>query len=163
MFFITNAIDGYRKVFCYKGVADRKSYFFFVLFQTPIAALILWASIYLESISQGLNEETPISHLSIILLFSLAQLAAYIYTFLASLACSVRRLHGIGLSGWFILPPLVIAVIGSNVIESDWFWLGFVAGVCVDLLFALPKSKIENNKYRPANSVPIPATDESVS
>ncbi|WP_162302966.1 hypothetical protein [Buttiauxella sp. 3AFRM03] len=30
MFFITNAIDGFEKIFCYKGVADRKSYFFFV-------------------------------------------------------------------------------------------------------------------------------------
>ncbi|WP_370090789.1 DUF805 domain-containing protein [Buttiauxella sp. 3AFRM03] len=182
MFFITNAINGYRKAFCFRGVADRKSYFFFSLFQ--LLAFVL-ADLYSQYICFELSE--PRDFFSILIVVSS-------YPFLADLTFTARRLHDIGLSGWwvtlifcmtFIFAVFIIlwALITSweaslrkensflpdyiwgEYISSKWQfqWGLYIFNFVFNFLLALPKSKTENNKYRPANSVSIPATDEIVS
>lgn len=146
MFFLKNGIEGYRKVFCYKGVASRRSYFFFGLFQFPIFCLLVLASFYLSSIFQVRSNLQIMSGtviLAVIGFFII--LAIGIYTWLAGLAFSVRRLHDIGLSGWILLIPMIIAFAietvgeGSGAIVNGVFLLGLM----------LAKSKTDNNKYQP--------------
>ncbi|NLS54839.1 DUF805 domain-containing protein [Hafnia alvei] len=145
MFFLKNGIEGYRKAFCYKGVASRRAYFFFALFQLPMFCLLVLASFYLSSIFM-VNSNLQIMPGTVILavIGFFIVLAIGIYTWLAGLAFCVRRLHDIGLSGWVLLIPIIIAfaieTIGEGVgpIVNGVFLLGLM----------LAKSKTDNNKYQ---------------
>ncbi|AYN30202.1 DUF805 domain-containing protein [Buttiauxella sp. 3AFRM03] len=170
MFFITNAIDGFEKIFCYKGVADRKSYFFFVLFQLLVLVLLNLVALI------GLSFDNERVHTTVAFSLVIGVLVSF-WSLLVKLAMSVRRLHDIGLSGWWVILIFCVTfvafkhngIMGIKSADPNWFidvvnivvacvvWLGS------HLLLALPKSKIENNKYRPADSISIPATDEAVS
>ncbi|AYN26390.1 DUF805 domain-containing protein [Buttiauxella sp. 3AFRM03] len=185
MFFITNGIDGYRKVFCYKGVADRKSWLFFVLFQ--FLFLMLYDLVnFARALDNGaLDDEAQASHVAILAVELALFYAATIYSCLAYLAITVRRFHDFGLSGWWVIPyfglmvlvllvifavsVLIFGILLEDVpIGSIATVVGFivcknVVSISFILLLALPKSKIENNKYRPADSISIPATDEAMS
>ncbi|AYN27018.1 DUF805 domain-containing protein [Buttiauxella sp. 3AFRM03] len=172
MFFIKNAIDAYKKTFCYKGVAGRKSYILFALFQFLFLVL--------------LRLITFLDYVAIIV--GLLPL----FVFLAGLAITVRRFHDFGLSGWwailyfgvtFVVPIVLIIfvilaffsftadlvdgsytaayVVTSSIVRSTIEI--YVVCITLSMLLALPKSKIENNKYRPADSISTPATDEAVS
>ncbi|NUU68867.1 DUF805 domain-containing protein [Enterobacteriaceae bacterium BIT-l23] len=136
MFFIKNGVEGYRKAFSYKGVADRKSYLFFVLFQWIVIILVTLASFYLKVIFQGY------SGVGLFIVISIS-----LYSWLAGLAFSVRRLHDTGQSGWILLILFIIVLIVEAVGEGG----GNAVNAIFFLGLMLAKTKSENNKYRPDN------------
>lgn len=144
MFFIKNGIAGYRKIFSYKGVAGRKEYFFFFLFQLIIYSVLalisfrLWAimkELYLNQSESGSVILTEFGFLAILVMVGCA--------WLADLAFSVRRLHDIGLSGWVLLIPstvsflITLAGVEEGAVINGFFYLGLM----------LAKSR-ENSKFR---------------
>ncbi|HAT1619101.1 TPA: DUF805 domain-containing protein [Raoultella planticola] len=148
MFFIKNVIEGYRKAFCYKGVADRKTYFFFWLFQLPAGLIIKLALAYclyfLLFSGLSFNGLTIISGMG-----CFAILVALFYSWLAWLALSVRRLHDIGLSGWVLLIPTLISFAVSKMIKGDQ-GESIIAAIAIIFFLSLMliKTKTKNNKYR---------------
>ncbi len=58
-------------------------------------------------------------------------------TFLPSIAMMVRRLHDIGLSGWFVLFPIVLSVVFS------------VVGAVITVVFGLVPTQKHENKWGP--------------
>jgi uncharacterized membrane protein YhaH (DUF805 family) len=149
MFFIKNGIEGYRKAFRYKGIAGRRAYFFFALFQLVIYGLIALISFYLSGIFQNpSNVQTePVAVILASVGFFIA-LAIGIYSWLAGLAFSVRRLHDVGLSGWILLIPVVIAFAVGSVGAGG----GYVVNAVFGLGLMMARTREDNNKYRPENS-----------
>jgi uncharacterized membrane protein YhaH (DUF805 family) len=148
MFFINKIIEVYRKAFCYKGVADRKTYFFFWLFQLPVDLVIklvlAYCFYFLMFSGLSANGLTIISGIGCFVM-----LIALLYSWLAWLALSVRRLHDIGLSGWVLLIPTLACLAVSNMIEGDSG--DYIASAIVIISFLslmLIKATTENNKYR---------------
>lgn len=143
MFFIKNGIAGYRKIFSYKGVAGRKEYFLFFLFQLIIYSVLALISFSLWAImkEQSLNQSE-----SGVILSEFGFLAILVMVgcaWLADLAFSVRRLHDIGLSGWVLLIPstvsflIILAGVEEGAVINGFFYLGLM----------LAKSR-ENSKFR---------------
>lgn len=149
MFFIKNGIEGYKKAFCYKGVAGRRTYFFFALFQLISYGLLALVSFYLSAIFL-VHSNVQVSPGKVILavIGFFIVLAIGIYSWLAGLAFSVRRLHDIGLSGWILLVPVVIAF-AIEFVEPGG---GYIVNAVFGLGLMLAKTKIANNKYRPETS-----------
>lgn len=92
-------IEVLRKYAIFSGRARRKEYWFFVLFN----ALFAIAAAILDNILGLAFRE--VGYGPIYLLYALA-------TIVPGLAVSVRRLHDIGKSGWFILLGLIPCVGG---------------------------------------------------
>ena len=108
-----------------KGVATRKQYWMFVLY--------FWLPLYLGMILFLILPILNIYDLSfsgILTFFGIVCVIFIIGTILPSISISVRRLHDIGLSGWFLLLNL-IPYLGSLII----------------FVFHLLPSKLEDNKY----------------
>lgn len=146
MFFIKNGIEGYRKAFCYKGIASRKTYFLFGLFQLVVYVLVALASFYLSDIIQNhANVQAAPGAVILAVIGFFVVVAVGIYSWLAGLAFSARRLHDVGLSGWVLLAPIVIAFVVG--------YMGSGAGYVVTFVFnlglMLAKTREDNNKYRP--------------
>ena len=95
-----------RKYAVFNGRAQRAEYWYFVLFNM-LATIILMV---LDSMFGTLNAQTGYGLLSG--LYALA-------VFIPSLAVSLRRLHDIGKSGWWLLIAL-IPLIGA-ILLIVWF------------------------------------------
>jgi uncharacterized membrane protein YhaH (DUF805 family)/cold shock CspA family protein len=110
----------------FRGRARRKEYCGYVLLYIIAAMVIGTVALFLDGSAGNLDGgETPVVTLG---LFGLLVLA----TFIPSLAVTIRRIHDIGLSGWFWLLGL-IPYIG---------WL-------IILVFALVPSQKHDNKWGP--------------
>lgn len=102
----------------FDGVSTRAEYWSFTLLYFIILVLTM-------TVDQIMNTdfvlETHMRLFEFLVIFTL---------FLTSLSVSVRRLHDIGFSGWWIL-------------------LGLIPfGILIVVFFMLMKPKLENNKYR---------------
>jgi uncharacterized membrane protein YhaH (DUF805 family) len=100
--------QGLRTTLVYRGRASRSAYWWFYLFQGPVAValyLIVFVPIASAGRSGGHTGSTAVGAISFIIFIIL--LPAFIWTLLASLAITVRRLHDIGRSGWWLLFGLV--------------------------------------------------------
>nr|WP_246188559.1 DUF805 domain-containing protein [Nitratireductor arenosus] len=108
------------------GRAPRREFWGFFLFAFIVMAAALFAGLIADGMVGNLDREEPVLALGLtgILVLALA---------LPSIAVTIRRLHDIGLSGWFIL-------------------LGFVptVGNLIILVFALIPSQKSENKWGPA-------------
>jgi uncharacterized membrane protein YhaH (DUF805 family) len=89
-------IEVFRKYADFSGRARRSEYWFFTLFNTLITLVLALLGLNLVHLL-GLNPHGA---------FGLAYLYLLV-AFLPTLAVSVRRLHDIGLSGWWYLIVLV--------------------------------------------------------
>jgi uncharacterized membrane protein YhaH (DUF805 family) len=134
--------DAWKKTFCYTGRASRKEYWMTVLWYA-ISVLISGAVAILLKLPMGL----PFFVQEVILgwLFYLIIIALTLYvmcSFFVFLSLGVRRIHDIGLSGWWMLITLV----------------PFIGGIVV-FIFTLIKGNAGDNKYGPdpLGSVVIPA------
>jgi uncharacterized membrane protein YhaH (DUF805 family) len=95
---MNNAISlAYRNAFVYKARSRRLHYWLFVLYSYVIYTFLNFAlgSAFTAGTTSGLR--TALNLILSIFLF---------YTYLATLACAIRRLHDAGKSGWFILVPI---------------------------------------------------------
>lgn len=84
----------YRKTFNFKGRSNRGEYWIFILY----IYLIYFGSFILATINEGF------------IVF------AFIWGLLNSITClslTIRRLHDLNLSGWFLLIPMLISGVGS--------------------------------------------------
>lgn len=92
----------------FRGRARRKEYWGYFLFWTISMVVIMGAGLFLDAAGGRLGNDMPIASVSAFGLFMLA-------TLLPSLAVTVRRIHDIGLSGWFYLLVLV-PYVGSLIV-----------------------------------------------
>jgi len=111
-------LEAWKKFAVFQGRARRKEYWFFALINVVVVIALVMA----DFATGTLNSEAGIGLLSG--LYSLAVLVP-------SLAVSVRRLHDVGRSGWWVLLALVPL-------------LGLVI-----LVFALMDSQPGDNQYGP--------------
>lgn len=105
------------KYVTFSGRAIRPEYWYFVLFSIGLSLIVQISSRFVEQISAPVAIGAPIV-LSLLL-------------FLPSLAVSIRRLHDIGRSGWWVLIAL-LPVIG---------WILLIYWHC--------KPGVAANSYRP--------------
>ena len=109
----------------FKGRARRKEYWMFVLINFIIYIAFMILIIIIEVISGVIYvSDLKIIITSLMTLFTVTPfsviLSLYVLAILVpSLAVSVRRLHDIGKSGWYILLYLVPFV--GNIILMFWF------------------------------------------
>ncbi len=105
--------------------APRREFWGFFLFGFVVMVAAIFAGLIADGVAGNLDREEPVLALGLtgILVLALA---------LPSIAVTIRRLHDIGLSGWFIL-------------------LGFVptVGNLIILVFALIPSQKSENKWGP--------------
>ena len=78
----------------FRDRATRKEYWSFVLF-SMIALVVLGIAGFMVDAAMG-NEEEPVLTIVLVVIYALALI-------IPGLAVTVRRIHDIGLSGWFIL------------------------------------------------------------
>ncbi len=89
-------LDALAKYAVFTGRSRRSEYWFFVLFTCLIGVALFAAGMYVAKITGG----PPTLAEYLLDFFSLL-------IFLPSLAVSVRRLHDIGMNGWWVLLNLV--------------------------------------------------------
>jgi len=117
----------------FRGRARRKEYWGFHLFWFIAVMLLVAAGMTIDASLGNLDAERPIAVFALPILFALA-------TLLPGIAVTVRRIHDLGLSGWFYLLFFVPSV-GSLII----------------LVFALIPSQKYDNKWGPVPAgVPVP-------
>lgn len=78
-----------KKYAVFSGRSQRAEYWYFILFNIIISAVLNTAGLFISSFFNSLS-----------VLYSLV-------IFIPSLAASVRRLHDVGLSGWMLLIGLI--------------------------------------------------------
>ena len=89
-------LDAVGKYAVFSGRARRSEYWFFVLFSFLIGVTLFSAGFYVARVSGG----PPTLPVYLLDFFTLLIL-------LPNLAVSVRRLHDVGMSGWWVLLNLV--------------------------------------------------------
>ncbi|MGB7014569.1 MAG: DUF805 domain-containing protein [Candidatus Cybelea sp.] len=105
-------LEALGKYAIFSGRSRRSEYWFFVLFTCLIATALALAGLYVAKVTGG----PPTLAEYLVDFFSLL-------VFIPSLAVSVRRLHDVGMSGWWILLNLVpfgsLVVMGFSVQDSQ--------------------------------------------
>jgi uncharacterized membrane protein YhaH (DUF805 family) len=119
-------LDVLKKYAVFEGRARRKEYWFFLLFNV----LITVGLVIIDAVTETLNPAFGLGLLSG--LYSLA-------VFIPGIAVSVRRLHDIGKSGWWLLIALVPFV-----------------GAIVLIVFMLQDSQPGQNEYGPSPKTTTP-------
>lgn len=89
----------------FRGRATRREYWGFVLFYLLAAILVGAVGGVLDGVMGNIRDEEPIFTIALPVLFGLA-------TILPAAAVTVRRIHDIGLSGWFVLLGLIPTIGG---------------------------------------------------
>ena len=92
----------------FRGRARRREYWGFVLFFMVAMTLFVTIGGILDGVTGNLDDEQPIFLFSLTGLFSVTMIVP-------SIAVTVRRIHDIGLSGWFVLLGL-IPTVGSLIL-----------------------------------------------
>lgn len=119
-YFTACITGGYAR---FRGRARRKEYWGFMLFFMVAMTLTVAIGAALDGVTGNLDDEEPLFLLVLTGLFTLAMIVP-------SVAVTVRRIHDLGLSGWFVLLGLIPSV-GSLII----------------LVFALIPSQKRPNKW----------------
>lgn len=89
----------------FKGRARRKEYWAFWLFQTLISIALIVGLVVVSQVGFSGYEEMPMSGVIMLILFAVFAIASIV----PNLANSVRRLHDIDRTGWWILPIILFA------------------------------------------------------
>jgi len=125
------------KMFDIEGVATRSEFWFAVLFNTIIN---IPTNIIFKNILQNFG----------FLPFIVIALMYFIVFCIPSITLSVRRLHDIGCSGWWVMVQFVLlflAIVRAEQKFGDFFAISwFIFAIINLILFCFP-SKLKNNKY----------------
>ena len=124
--------DAWKKTFCYTGRASRKEYWMTVLWSV-ISVFVSAGVVLILKLPMGLPffvQEVILGWLFYIILIMIVLFV--IWSFLVFLALGVRRIHDIGLSGWWIFIDLIPVI-----------------GVIVIFIFTVIKGNAGDNKYGP--------------
>ena len=124
----------------FKGCSDRKEWLGMVLF--PIAFYFLISMLGVICLIM-VDEPNEVITWPIYLTASLGLVFA-LYSFVPGLSLTVRRLHDIGVSGWwslfYVFSPFVSGM-------ESLYWLQYIF-VIVGIFVMLLPSKMDNNSYR---------------
>ena len=107
----------------FRGRARRKEYWGFLLFAMLMAVVMALLGATVDGMIGNLDREEPV-------FTTILALLAVVAILVPSLAVTVRRIHDIGLSGWFVLLGLIPSV-----------------GNLIILVFALIPSQKHTNKW----------------
>lgn len=128
-YFFKYYLDAWEKALQFKGLANRKDFWIFILFHVVIYIGFYYLDDFFGTYKiETIVLENRVHHLRL----GLFELSYAFFSLLPSIALSVRRLHDIGKSAWFLLLQFIIPPIGQ---------------VIFLILMALP-SKLDNNPYR---------------
>jgi uncharacterized membrane protein YhaH (DUF805 family) len=135
-------LQALKKTFTFKGRARRKEYWSLML-----AALIFGFVLGLILVISGASEDTSNIYTAVFQLLLV----------IPSLAITVRRLHDIGKSGWFILSPggaLFLTILVTYLFDGLSFWYVYFAPFFVFFLFyhyliCIKKGDVGDNQYGP--------------
>ena len=106
-----------KKSFVFSGRARRAEYWYFMLFNILVVLAILALLVPFVVIIALLPVSHPLSSPHVILLSILIPPSLYMLViFLPMLALSVRRIHDINLSGWWILLSFLLPMISEIVL-----------------------------------------------
>lgn len=144
MFFMKVILNGYLYLFRYRGVEGRKTYNIFYVFNLAVSCCSAWATVYLfiqMLIRSGIVDRDPSMGIPVLIGF-LISLVFFLYSSLAGLASSVRRLHDIGQTGWLLFIPVGVALIYPV--------FGLPIKLVFDVVLMFLNSKEKNNNYRSA-------------
>lgn len=136
----------------FKGRARRSEFWFFYLIQTGIYVTLFFVGFFLSL----LFEYVPFMDV-VLGIWGLLYFFYMALTFLPTWAVTVRRLHDVGMSGWW-LPVLPLVFIGSIIVlpglEDEWagllalLLLGFSGVVGLFLFIRLVKGgEVAHNRY----------------
>jgi len=110
--------SGFRNYIVFRGRASRSEYWYWTLFLFLFAII---AGLAIGTILDVINDPTSFDGLLTLLLLPLL---------LPTVALTMRRLHDVGMSGWFILVSFIP-------------WIGFIAAV----IFGLMPGQDHANEY----------------
>lgn len=142
MTFIESIKTVYKKYDSFSGRATRSEYWWFVLFAC-LTEIVFWL----------LARKADLSEYG----FRIFGIFAVIFLYLPTIGLGIRRLHDIGLSGWWIsikLIPYLIILLGY-VIEPilSWKFITIPLGIGHNILFLLFVTGSDGkNKYGPVPS-----------
>jgi uncharacterized membrane protein YhaH (DUF805 family) len=114
-----------RKYFVFRGRARRREFWMFYLFHTLISLMLIFVYIVSAFFSENLINVFHYYFIFIILPYHLAMIIPY-------LTVSIRRLHDINCSGWYLLMLLIPYL-----------------GIFVILILNLLDGQAHENKYGP--------------
>lgn len=136
-------VQALKNYFNFSGRARRKEYWMFNLIHQVILAVL-----YLVPVLSGSN-----SIISII--FGIATILYVLGTAIPAISVTVRRLHDIGYSGWWMLMPaasflamVVAIVLKANVLLLMWAIILLVAYIGLFVASVLD-SEPSDNQYGP--------------
>ena len=135
----------------FNGRSRRKEYWMFTLFLILVSVVLL-----LLEMAAGVDEMFGAGGGPLSLIFTLA-------TFVPSLSVSVRRLHDVDRTGWWLVVPLVALVLLGFAGVTQFGWLAAVAGIValvsliVILVFAVSDGTPGPNRFGPDPKNPIDA------
>lgn len=124
----------------FKSCSTRKEWIGFVLFQILVYIAITLFGVLTVIASDRPNEVVTWP----IYVVTAMVMVFWLFSFVPSLAITVRRLHDIGLSGWWSLIFFISPFISG--IESFAFFQYFF--VVLGIFMMLMPSKVEGNQYR---------------
>ena len=133
----------------FNGRSRRKEYWMFTLFLILVSVVLL-----LLEMAAGVDEMFGAGGGPLSLIFTLA-------TFVPSLSVSVRRLHDVDRTGWWLVVPLVALVLLGFAGVTQFGWLAAVAGIValvsliVILVFAVSDGTPGPNRFGPDPKNPI--------
>lgn len=113
-----------------RGRAARREYWSFVLFSLLIQILMVAAGVAVDSAVGNLEGPRAVPYLTI----AFATVPA-LFLFVPTFCLSVRRLHDVGLSGWFYLAIVAVSAIPP---------IAFVGGLATVALALWPSQEIDN-------------------
>lgn len=99
-------LGAFRKYFDFNGRAGREEFWYFFLFNMIVSVVL----VIIDASMLGANQKMTFAMLSLIYVA---------VVFLPSLGVSIRRLHDIGRSGWWLLIGLV-PLVGTIVLLVFW-------------------------------------------
>lgn len=103
-------LEAWRNYANFEGRSTRSDYWYFNLFNGLICLALQFvdAGIMFSVMDKGLSPYNP-------LMYGLCSIVYGLATFIPSFSLTVRRLHDVGNSGWFmlvgVLPPIIAALI----------------------------------------------------
>lgn len=109
-----------RKYFVFQGRSCLKEFWWFTLFDLIINTTILFLGVFIAE------------YLPFLSWFAVLGIIAYIVTFIPKISLTIRRMHDIGMSGWWVLLRFIPII-----------------SIMAALIFYISDSEPFENKYGP--------------
>lgn len=136
-------------------------------FPLVVQQIVLFATLALFGLGGFAAPDAEPSSVRLLLgkVFGALPLAAILHAFLAFVSLAVRRLHDLGLPGWYLLVMLAVTLLvglaiqvifGSSMHPLHWLPVGLVLSLVLYVVPGIPKGSPKPNRWgeRPATWPP---------